>query len=108
MNFFSGNSLWNLVTQADTVSKTVLITLLGMSVLCWAIFFAKLIIFRLKNRLFKKINKQLLSVNTLQELITLASSIQSTAPGYFLCKNISFLKELCKGNMNKDISENDL
>ncbi len=108
MNFFAGNPLWNLVSQADTVSTLVLLTLLGMSVVCWALFLGKLVIFRLKNKQFKNTQKQLLSVKTPSDLIAFAEKIKATAPGYFLIKNISFLKDILKGNLDRTITGDDL
>ena len=107
MNFFTDNPLWHLISQADIISKLVLLTLLGMSILCWAIFFGKLIIFRLKNNQFKKANKQLTKINTVPELVTFANSIKNTAPGYFLLKNINFFKDLVKGDLTKEINKHD-
>jgi len=105
MNFFSGNPLWQLVSQADAISKMVLLTLLFMSVMCWAIFLGKLIIFRIKNRQFKLTNQKLVSISTTTDLINYANSTKNTAPGYFLLKNITFLKEIVKGNLDKEITE---
>jgi biopolymer transport protein TolQ len=107
MNFFSGNPLWQLVSQADTISKMVLLTLLATSVICWAIFLGKLIIFRIKTKQFKLINQKLISINTTSDLITCANAAKNTAPGYFLLKNIAFLKEILKGNLDKEITEHE-
>src|SRR5438477_419007 len=66
MSFFSGNPLWQLVAQADTISKMVLLTLLAMSVVCWAIFLGKLIIFRIKTKQFQRISeKQVADIATI-------------------------------------------
>ena len=43
ISFFMGNALWQLVQQSDAVSRLVLFILLIMSVLCWAVFFYKII-----------------------------------------------------------------
>src|SRR5436190_4181041 len=107
MSFFSGNPLWQLVAQADTISKMVLLTLLAMSVVCWAIFLGKLIIFRIKTKQFQRINQKLISINTTSDLITCANAAKNTAPGYFLLKNIAFLKEILKGNLDKEMTEHE-
>ncbi len=107
MNFFSGNPLWHLVSQADTISKMVLCTLLAMSIVCWALFFLKIVIFRLQNNQFKRVNKQIDSVVTMPDLVTFTDLVKNTAPGYFLIKNLSFLKKTLKGDLGKQINEKE-
>lgn len=106
MNIFAGNSLWQLVWQSDAVSKAVLLILLGMSIACWAIFIGKLFIIHLKNRQFKEANKKLASTNTIIQLRDVALSQKTTAPGYFLSKNLLFLSELMKGTFEHPIHDN--
>lgn len=107
MNMFSGNSMWHLVSQSDTTSKLVLLTLLGMSVICWAIFLGKLILFMLKNKQLHDANKKLSHVKNIPQLVDLANSIKNTVPGYFLLKNLTFLKEIVSDTLDKDISDNN-
>src|SRR5581483_8277254 len=108
MHFFSGNQLWQLVVQADAVSRLVLLILLAMSVFCWTIFIAKLIIFRIKKRNLKHTYKQLLSIKTVPDLITFTKTTAKNTPShYFLVKNMAFVQEVVKGNSLATISEND-
>lgn len=97
MNIFSGNSLWQLVYQADIVSKFVLLILLGMSIACWAVFLGKLALLRIKNQQFKSVNKKTQTAKTVTDLIDIASSTRNTAPSYFISRNLSFLKEIVSG-----------
>src|SRR5260221_4169938 len=94
MNIFSGNSLWQLVYQSDTVSKCVLLILLGMSIACWAVFLAKLALLRIKEQKFKNINKKAQAAKTVTTLVEIASSTRNTAPSYFISRNLNFLKEM--------------
>lgn len=106
MNIFSGNSLWQLVIQSDTISKCVLLILFVMSIMCWAIFIGKLALLHVKIRQFKKINKKIQTVKNITELADITTVARNTAPGYFLAKNISFLKELSAENIHQRITDN--
>ena len=103
MNIFAGNSLWQLVTQSDTVSKFVLLLLFCMSIACWTIFIGKLALFYVKERQFKDMNKKIQKTKTIFELADVATIAYKTVPGYFISKNLSFLKELQCGNFNQKI-----
>ncbi|HLC06955.1 MAG TPA: MotA/TolQ/ExbB proton channel family protein [Candidatus Babeliales bacterium] len=94
MNLFAGNSLWQLVVQADTVSKCVLLLLLCLSVLCWAVFIGKLALLYAKERQLKNINNKVQKAKTLSDLAEISTAASKTAPGYFIAKNLSFVKEL--------------
>jgi biopolymer transport protein TolQ len=107
MNIFSGNSLWQLVCQSDTVSKIVLLILFGMSVVCWALFIGKLALFYVKQRQFDAANNRVQKAKTITDLVDSAASSTTTAPSYFIAKNISFLKELLHGNLNQEIKDNE-
>lgn len=107
MNMFAGNSMWHLISQSDATGKFVLLALLFMSVLCWTIFFAKLILFHLKNKQFSAANKKLLHTKNVTQLVDCTSSMQNSAPGYFLLENLTFLKEVVNGNLDKKITDND-
>ena len=94
---FVGNSLWHLIRQADGTSKLVLLILLGMSVMCWAVFLCKAVLVFLKRRQCKKMNKQLTDVVTLEGAVSIATQHTKTMPGYLLSKNLLFLKLLLNG-----------
>jgi biopolymer transport protein TolQ len=104
MNIFSGNSLWQLVAQSDTVSKFVLLLLLCMSIACWTVFIGKLALLYVKERQLKDMNKKIHKTKTIFELIDLATITHKTVPGYFISKNISFLKELLQGNLHRTLN----
>lgn len=91
---FLGNSIWNLVSQADIVSKFVLFLLLFTSVLCWAVFFYKIILFGIKKRQVAKVVNNLKKATSFEELIAVAARYKDTLPGFFLSKNLSFLKNM--------------
>jgi len=99
---FLGNSVWNLIWQADIVAKFVLLFLLGLSILCWAIFFYKLILFRIKRKQLREVRKAMKNVSTFEQLIDVASEYSNTLPGYFLTRNLTFLKSLLSTEEGKN------
>lgn len=101
MNIFSGNSLWQLVAQSDTVSKGVLLLLFCMSIACWTIFIGKLALLYAQERQLKNMNKKIQKTKTVFELVDLATINHKTVPGYFISQNMSFLKELLQGNFQQ-------
>ena len=94
VKMFLGNSLWHLVAQADTITKVVLLILLFLSILCWAIFFYKLILLRIKRGQMRTVRKAMKNVTTFEQLLEVASTHAGTLPSYFLTRNLTFLKSL--------------
>jgi len=107
MNIFSGNSLWQLVYQSDAVSKFVLLVLFIMSVICWTLFIGKLALLYLKKKQFDAVNKKAQKAKNITDLIEITTHAASTAPGYFIAKNITFLKEILQGNLQQNINKNE-
>ncbi len=106
-----GNSLWNLVAQSDVITKFILLFLLAMSIFCWAIFFYKIILLRSKREQMRTMHKAMKGVTTFDQLIDTASKYTGTLPGYFVTKNLSFLKSLLvtsTGETKKQISSVEL
>lgn len=88
MRLFFGNALWQLIMQSDFVSWIVLLTLLGMSIVCWTVFIYKLIVLRLKTKHARDLLQVLPGVRSLPELHTIHAQHAETAPGNFLIKNL--------------------
>lgn len=91
-----GNSLWYLVQKSDVVTKIVLLILLVMSIVCWAIFFYKIIVMRVKRRQLKEAIEEMRSVDSFEGLITTASKFSNTLPGYFFAKTLLAIKRFAK------------
>lgn len=98
MNFLTGNAMWQLIKQSDMVSKFVMLFLLGMSVICWTLFFYKLIALRVKKRQMQAALANLKNADSIEQMLALASTSTHTAPGYFLAKNLTFLKLILESN----------
>lgn len=106
MNIFSGNSLWQLIYQSDAVTKCVLLILFSMSIVCWAIFIGKLALLQIKERQFKIMNKKAQHAKNITDLVDMTATARTTAPTYFIAKNLAFLKELCVGSPGQKINDN--
>jgi biopolymer transport protein TolQ len=93
-----GNSLWTLVKQSDVVTKIVLLILLFMSIFCWAIFFYKIIMFRIKRRQLLEALPSLKRVTSIEGLITVANRFANTLPGYVVSKSLIEFKHVMQGD----------
>jgi biopolymer transport protein TolQ len=91
---FMGNSLWQLIASADSASKVVLFSLLGMSVVCWTIFFYKLILLRVKKEQMKRALAAIKTTTSVSELLSLSADLAKTLPGHVLLQGLSFTKKL--------------
>jgi len=102
ITFLTGNALWQLIKQSDTVSKFVLLLLLIMSVICWTLFLYKLLALRIKKKQMQTLLADLKNADTIEQMLTLAATNTHTAPGYFLAKNLTFLKHILEDNRIHD------
>jgi len=91
---FMGNALWHLITQSDAICKGVLIILLVLSIISWALFFYKLIIVWSKKKDVERALEQLERVQTFDELLALGYRLNNTLGGYFINRNLVFLKSI--------------
>ena len=101
MGLFEGNALFELFAQSDAITKTVLFVLLGMSIVCWTIFFYKIVMYNIKQRQVRNALQYLKKVHTLDDLRTMAAAFTHTLPGYIVAKNLVFLKSLLEHKENK-------
>lgn len=86
--------LWQLILQADLVSKIVLILLLLMSMLCWSIFLCKWFLLRKKKKHMHKAFDYMRNVTTCEDLRVVASKCNGTTPGHFLTYTMHSLQLL--------------
>jgi biopolymer transport protein TolQ len=109
MGLITDNMVMQLLAQSDAMTKFVLLILLFMSVLCWAVFFYKIVLFNLKRREMRSALQHLKKVHTLDDLRTMAAAFAHTLPGYVVAKNLSFLKSLLETNESRiPLSEHEL
>jgi biopolymer transport protein TolQ len=102
-----GNSLWHLVWQSDRMSQLVILALLILSIICWTVFAYKVILFRVKRRHITQALEQLGDAHDLNSLVTLASACANTIPGYFLTKNLAYVKTLLQRRPDGRLTASD-
>ena len=108
MRFFLGNSLWNLVWQSDTMTKFVLLGLLGASIVCWTILFYKLVLLNLKKKQLKEMMFQIQHVASLDQLVNLARKHNKTYPGHLLVGQLHGAKPVFERAINRIATESEL
>lgn len=101
---FLGNSLWVLVKQSDFITQVILIVLLIMSVICWTIFFYKVIVLRLKKKQLKEAAEKMHAIDSLEGILQLATSMPNTISGYLFSKNLSSLKHHLQKHVDRVLS----
>jgi biopolymer transport protein TolQ len=94
MHSFSGSSIWQLVKQSDWMTSLVLLSLLVMSIACWVVFFYKILLWRAKKHQLKGAGAQLKNAKSLEDVLYIASKFSHGLAGYFLSKNLSYLKTI--------------
>ena len=92
------NALWTLIVQSDGISKTVLLLLLGMSVLCWMFFLTKSVIVGYKQ---KQINSALRKIDQsmdITDLVAYAKDQNGTVDACLIARMATFLNTVLKGS----------
>lgn len=92
--FLSNTMLGRLVSESDATTLGILLILLLLSITCWAVFFYKIVILRVKERHVRDMMVMLENITTFESLRSLAASVAYTIPGYFLHTNVLFIKML--------------
>lgn len=103
------NMLMRLVAQADGMTIGILIILLLFSLICWTVFFYKLVLLNVRRRQLRAANKYLSKVHSLDDVRTMAAAFAHTLPGYIVNKNLMFLKSLLELKESKmPLTEHEL
>jgi biopolymer transport protein ExbB/TolQ len=92
--WFAKNPIVHIVAQSDTMTKLILLLLLIMSIICWALFFYKVIVARIKKKQLVNALYALRSMQEIEELRTVAAQWPQTIPAYFITKNLGVIKTL--------------
>jgi biopolymer transport protein ExbB/TolQ len=110
MKLLMGNALWQLTTQSDFVTKIILLALLGLSILCWAFFFYKIILLRVKKRHVRQALILLDAIKNVDQLLITTTQLSGTVPGYFLATNVTLIKDFLqkKEGLSKELSADEL
>lgn len=87
------NELWLLITQSDVVSKAVLLLLLVCSIMCWAIFLYKIVLFRIKKNDIFAMERRLKSLETPSQIHAFISEYAHTYAGYLVISIVGIYKK---------------
>ncbi len=91
---FVGNSMWHLVRQSDAVSKLVVFSLFVMSIVCWTIFIAKLILLHLRKKDMQRALDYINTVRSVEDLVTLSNHFTNAIPGRLTASVLVLLKQI--------------
>jgi biopolymer transport protein TolQ len=94
MQGFSGNGLLLMLRHSDAMTIFVLFVLLSMSIISWAIFLYKIVVWRVKNKQIQKALLRMKSAENLDVVLQLTSDLSQTLPGYVLSRCLGYLKSL--------------
>lgn len=108
MAFFEANPIITLLGQSDLMTKSVIFLLFLMSVVCWTVFFYKIVLFRVKRKQMRTALQYLKKVHNYDDIKTMAAAFTQTLPGYVILKNLSFLKSLLEVKQDKALTEHEL
>jgi len=95
-----GTMFWALILQSDTVTRVVLIMLLGMSILCWSLSIFKYMTLKIRNRQLKKAIKVLNGISSLQDLIPKAAKFPDGFINDFISQHLTNFKVALKFRPN--------
>jgi len=109
MSMFSGNGMGQLLYHSDFMTKSVLFILFIVSVACWTIFLYKLVIWRVKIKQVRKAVSHMKNAENLEDVLHITTKFAHTLPGYFLSKNLSFLKTMLtsKGETTSQLADRE-
>jgi biopolymer transport protein ExbB/TolQ len=104
---FVGNSLWQLIQHSDALSWFIYLVLFSMSVICWAVFICKIILITIKKRYLLQAIKRVEHARTMDDLRTIALQMRDTVPGYFLSRQLVYLKLILESRSDGSLSQDD-
>lgn len=94
-------SVMSLVSQSDLVTKIILLVLFCMSVVCWALFFYKMILLNLKRKQLQHVSALVKEIKRVDEVRALAVIHAQTFPGYIITKILLLLQSIMNNNQEK-------
>lgn len=101
------NALWYLVRQSDLMTKGVLLVLLVMSVICWTIFFYKILLLRIKKAHLRESLEKMQTVDSIEGLLQVANTLKNSIGGYFLTKSLQSLKHFLQKRADRVITHQE-
>ena len=93
-NFIFESPAWQLIIQADWMTKFVLLALFFLSVACISIVAFKFLMFKKEKNLNQQLFIRLKGVKTFNELLSVGKNFKECSGGKFLIQNLKELKTL--------------
>ena len=94
VNFLTKAPAWQLVIQADAMTKFVLFFLFSLSVFCMWIVLSKFLFLHRQKKMIKQLQGEMRLARTFDELLALSGNYQDSAAGRFLIRVLTELKEM--------------
>lgn len=89
-------TLWSLIVQTDAISKSILFSLLLLSFISWTLALYKLNVLKLKIKQLKQAQPLLFHLNSLDDMIGRAATLENTFAGELLAHYLTDLKKTFK------------
>jgi biopolymer transport protein TolQ len=104
-----GNSVWELVKASDGATITILLLLLCMSLICWSVFFYKLLLLNNQEQIIAKASHQIGHIKSLDGFVGYAAQYKNTLPGIIFDKSITTVSTLLQTPFltKNELSERD-
>lgn len=90
----TANSLWAVVKASSLLSKVILVGASAILIVCMFIFIYKLLLMREKLRQVEKVRVSLQSAETLNDIVSISSTLSGTLPGVLIGRGLRALKTL--------------
>ncbi len=84
MKLFFGNALWHLIQQSDGMTKSILLILVAVSVVCWSLIFYKIVTFKSKEKQIRETLSKLRRIRSRQDFFEVARQEQFTFSGHLI------------------------
>lgn len=106
---FTGNALWHLVQQSDSISKGVLLILFILSIACWSLFLGKIMIMRAHIKNLQKTINNLPLESSLTQLFEKITLPEESIAFYFLSLVCNFVHLFFKKrDAQKSFEQNEI
>ncbi len=89
-----GNSVWELVKASDGATIAILLVLLCMSLICWSVFFYKLMVINNHEKTLQQASANLGQIKSFDGFISFAAQFKDTLPGALFNKVITAVTTL--------------
>lgn len=90
------NALWELISQTDMVSKAILLSMLGMSLACWALALYKWMVLKAKIQQIRQARELLRSITGLEDFLARAATVRNTFGGDLIAQYLVDFKMALK------------